>query len=148
MLTTNDCKDFLVNHFKDKNTKAKDWKRVSKYKVGDVWYRDFSCTQVGTVTLKENSLTSALEIHAQALNAPLMSETYTGSFDTSGDSLNGASIEDFLLSREGELNLISQLDTQDEMGRPVQEFNYDIEGSSRNLTFGLYPDGSWYYYTC
>ena len=51
-LSTDDCKDFLMQHYPD--SKRTQWKRVSKYKddTGCVC-RDFNNPSVGDVTLVE-----------------------------------------------------------------------------------------------
>lgn len=55
-ITSEDCKDFLVKYFKDKNitTYNKEWKRKSKYKENDLWHRDFLHSNVGEITVIEN----------------------------------------------------------------------------------------------
>lgn len=61
-ITTEDCKEFLIQHFKNNGieTKEKDWKRTSKYKQDDIWIRDFSHPALGVVSLGERS--GSLEI--------------------------------------------------------------------------------------
>lgn len=55
-ITTEDCKDFLINHFKKQGleTIAKEWKRASKYKEGELIQRDFSHPTVGIVVVTED----------------------------------------------------------------------------------------------
>lgn len=54
-ITTEDCKEFLVSHYKSQGavTLTKDWKRVSKYKVNEQWNRDFDHPAFGTVVVCE-----------------------------------------------------------------------------------------------
>ena len=52
-ITTENCKEFLVNHFP--GTVAKEWKRLSKYKTADVWHREFLHPAMGTVVLEERN---------------------------------------------------------------------------------------------
>ena len=56
-ITTEDCKDFLIAHFKAQGTEtvAKEWKRASKYKQDDLVHRDFSHHQLGIVVEVEHS---------------------------------------------------------------------------------------------
>jgi hypothetical protein len=56
-ITTEDCKDFLISHFKSQGTQtvAKDWKRTSKYKQDDLVHRDFSHPELGIVIVVEDS---------------------------------------------------------------------------------------------
>lgn len=55
-ITSEDCKDFLVEFFNNKNieTHAKDWKRTSKYKENGVWHRNFLHDKAGEVIIIEN----------------------------------------------------------------------------------------------
>lgn len=51
-ISTNDCKNYLITTFPE--TKASEWKRVSKYKdEKGQWCRDFSHTSLNPVTLVE-----------------------------------------------------------------------------------------------
>lgn len=57
-ITTEDCKNFLKNHFlKLKvSTELSDWKRTKKFKNEDgLWCRDFSHPVLGTKTILENN---------------------------------------------------------------------------------------------
>ena len=59
-ITTDDCKNFLMEHYPDSG-KSK-WKRVSKYKddVG-LWCREFNHPSVGDITIIENNGTLSLK---------------------------------------------------------------------------------------
>ncbi len=56
-ITTENCKDFLISYFKDKDieSSSKDWKRTSKYKENDLWIRDFSHPDIGSISVIEKN---------------------------------------------------------------------------------------------
>lgn len=69
-ITTEDCKKFLIDHFKIQGieTSAKDWKRISKYKQDDLFYRDFSHTSLGIVVVAEYDSVLSVGIKSNAIN--------------------------------------------------------------------------------
>lgn len=56
-ITTEDCKNFIVDHFNNQGmeTKANEWKRTSKYKENTLWVRDFSHETLGVISLIEKN---------------------------------------------------------------------------------------------
>lgn len=56
-ITTDDCKNFLVEYFDNNGHKtlAKEWKRASKYKDGDVVKRNFEHPVLGLIVVDEKS---------------------------------------------------------------------------------------------
>lgn len=87
-ITTEDCKQYLVNYFKNNGTQTfiKDWKRLSKYKQGDVWMRDFSHPTLGIVYLAENN--NLLDIVETKTKEDHTQVSYFKTF--SNDDTNGA----------------------------------------------------------
>lgn len=61
-ITTDDCKIFIVKTLKEQGieTVEKEWKRVSKYKEGNLIKRDFTHPSVGVIVVSED--TSGLSI--------------------------------------------------------------------------------------
>lgn len=52
-ITTDDCKIFLSKIY---DSKENDWKRIKKYKIDNVWFRDFeNISDSYIVTLKEKN---------------------------------------------------------------------------------------------
>ncbi len=77
--------------------------------------------------------------------APKLSQTFTGDYDDRGPDMTAATPEEFILARDGKVvYLLGWDDTLDQMNRPVREFSFEIEDSSRNITFSLYSDNSWH----
>ena len=56
-ITTDDCKNFLISHFKKQGTEttAKEWKRTSKYKQDNLVLRDFSHPVIGIIVVTEDN---------------------------------------------------------------------------------------------
>lgn len=73
-ITSDDCKVFLMDFFASKEieTVKKDWKRVSKYKENDQWYRLFTNSNVGEIILVEKD--NQLAIHEMKLNLGIQIE--------------------------------------------------------------------------
>jgi hypothetical protein len=152
-LTTQDCKDFLVTHYKKLNviTKSEDWKRVRKYKIGINFHRDFEHSAFGTIVVKEED--GNLEIVPQVtqesspspkINKPSMASLYKGICDDSGDKLIRGSVEKTLESYLGkgeEYELISQDDNDDDgYGNKVKGYYYEAD---RSISLFVYQDNSW-----
>lgn len=68
-ITTEDCKEFLIQHFNQIqiSTTDKEWKRVSKYKKDGLPYRDFSHPTLGTVVVIENGSSLRVEVNEASL---------------------------------------------------------------------------------
>lgn len=87
-ITTENCKEFLIQHFINKGveTKDKDWKRTSKYKQDDVWIREFSHPSLGVVSLGETN--GSLEIVETKVQEETTEASYFKKF--SQDEVDGA----------------------------------------------------------
>jgi len=150
-LTTEDCKKFLVNHYKQRKviTKIEDWKRTRKYKVDSNYHRDFEHLAFGIITLKEKNGELEIVLTEQSISSevkkPSMASLYKGICDDSGDKLVRGSVEKTLESYLGkgeDYELISSENNDDDgYGNIVTGYYY--EADYRDISLFVYKDKSW-----
>lgn len=73
-ITTEDCKDFLISHFKNigHDTLVKDWKRGSKYKRDNIVMRDFNHPLLGIVVVAEDNGVLSIDGTVTPSNQPVV----------------------------------------------------------------------------
>jgi hypothetical protein len=149
-LTTQDCKEFLVKHYKQNNviTNISEWKRIRKYKVDGNYHRDFEHFEIGTIVIKEVNGTLEL-VSGEASNSPKekkpsMASLYPGLDDDRGDKLIRGSVEKTLeefLGDDEEYEHINSDTDDDGYGTEVMAHYYHSDG--RDISLFVYKDKSW-----
>lgn len=151
-ITTDDCKKFLITYFQSRNidTTFNQWKRTRKYKLKNIWYRDFEHPSVGYITLKEINdkldVVLNLDIQSPKSTKRSMASLYEGMYDEMGEQLVGGSvvktIKSLLYDPNSDYELISScINDVDDDDTPVT--GYYIESEGRNYTLLVYADNSW-----
>lgn len=70
MITSEDCKNFIVDLYNNKqiSTDIKEWKRINKYKEDGIWIRNFSHDIIGIVTICEENGELFVKAHPDVIS--------------------------------------------------------------------------------
>lgn len=159
-ITSDDCKAFLVKHFKQNQKEQAQWKRTAKYNVGSETYRDFTHISVGEVIVRDTPLlivginmqkpaASVNSYDEDEDNQDYIAAQVSWLYDATGSALVDGDPSSTMCDCEDidpdSLILCGTEQGEDDDGTKADIYFFEDEDTGRNYSLFVYEDGSWAY---